>query len=84
MPDWLYWSLLVLGCSPVLFVIGWAAFDDWEGFKEAVWYWLKPDIVSWLDGTAWDDMAGEWKLFAFIVVSGLVVFGAHLMVQAIF
>jgi len=84
MPDWLYWTLVVLASSPVIFVIGWAVFDDWDGFKEAVWFWLKPDIVSWFDGTGWDDITSEWKMLAFLLCSAGSVFGVHMLAQWLF
>lgn len=52
-------------------------FKDWSGFWECIVFWMKPDWISWWQGTGVEDWWAELKLFAWFAISagsGLVVF----------
>jgi len=52
--------ILVVISSPLFFFIAKILFEDWDGFKEAIWYWFKWDTWSLFDGTFFDDMIAEF------------------------
>ena len=43
-------------------------FRDMADFGECVFFWLKPDILSWVDGSLWDDIMGSLRLFGWITL----------------
>ncbi len=55
---------LVLGVVniPVYWFIGKFLFTDGESFWEAIGYWFKPDLWSWINGDGLEDMMAEMKL----------------------
>lgn len=84
MSDAAYWTILVLINIPVYIGVGRALFDDLEDFFECIRYSLMPDMISWLSGDLTKDWHAEMKLTAFVVVSGLVVFGEHWLINTYF
>lgn len=61
---------------PVFLLLGWILFGDWDGFKEALWYHVKPDLFSLLDGTYFEDWWAELRFGTFALVC-LGVLGAE-------
>jgi len=74
MPDLLQiWLLMFLINSPVYFVWAWILFGGWEGFREAIVFWIKPELWSLLDREYWDDIYAESKLAIwFLLPIGLI------------
>jgi|GEM_PF-1410364 len=53
---------LVILNLPVYFMTGYLFFGNWEGFKESLYYVLRPDLLSLFDGEYWDD---HWHTLKF-------------------
>ena len=67
------WLVMLAVHVPVYFLWGWVLFRSWEGFWEAVVFWIKPELWSWADGEYWDDIYAEAKLTAwFFLPIGLI------------
>lgn len=75
--DWYYWVILIAANIPVFLGVGWVMFDNLEGFGESLKYSLTPDIFSWIRGEGIDDMWAELKLFGFVALCALLVYGEH-------
>lgn len=75
--EWYYWVVLIVANTPVYAAIGWVMFDGFEGFFESLKYAIKPDILSWIQGEGIDDMWNELKLFGFVALCGLLVYGEY-------
>lgn len=58
---------------PVYFVVGWVLFRTWSDFWEALVFWVKPDLWSWVEGEYWEDVYAEAKLAVwFFLPIGLI------------
>ena len=69
---------------PLYFLWGKLLFRDWAGFKDAIFFWFKPDIFSLFDGEYWEDMVAEFKLAVWIGLCGFSVFGEAMLISKIF
>lgn len=76
--------VLVVVNAPLYWVLGKLFFGSWEVFWECVKFWFKPDILSWFDGTYWEDHEAEWRLFLWMLLCGLVVFGEYVLISRLF
>jgi len=47
---------------PYGFVWAWILFGGWDGFREAIVFWIKPELWSLLDREYWNDIYAESKL----------------------
>ena len=56
-------------------------FDSWEEFKESVHYWLKPDLVSLIEGDYENDWWAEMKLFVWLLPSVGMGYGVYCVLQ---
>ena len=54
--------VLIVANLPIYFMFGKLFFKDADEFGEAIYFWLKPDILSAFQGEFWEDMAAEFKL----------------------
>ena len=69
------WSLMFVLHIPVYFLWGWVLFRSWANFWEAIVFWVKPDLWSWVDDEYWDDVYAEAKLALwFLLPLGLIQF----------
>jgi hypothetical protein len=80
--EWWHWLILVVANSPVFFGIGWVIFDSWEGFGESLYYWIRPDMWSWIQGDGVEDWWAELKLVFFLIVCGACVWGEYALIDA--
>ncbi|AQQ71086.1 hypothetical protein SMSP2_01450 [Limihaloglobus sulfuriphilus] len=69
---------------PLYFLIGKLIFRTWESFWEAVKYNFKPDFWSLLTGRYLEDMWAETKLFVWIALSVLCVYGEIYLINKYF
>lgn len=76
--DW-YWPILIAASAGLSLGIGWVMFDSWDDFWEAVKFWLTPDIVSIFRGEWVEDRWAELKLFYFLALCAMAVFGVHVL-----
>lgn len=76
-----YWIILLVANLPVYIGLGWLIFDSWEGFFEAIKFWLKPDLFSMFDGSYWDDVGAEFKLFGWVAMCAVMVAAEHWALQ---
>lgn len=60
---------------PLYFLIAKLLFESWEGFFDAIKFWLTPDSWSFLTGEFWDDAVAEFKLAVWVVGSAACVYG---------
>lgn len=67
------WIILGVVNIPLYLLVGRFFFKDWDSFGEAIYYWFKPDILSWFDGEHTDDFFAELKLGLFIAACGGLV-----------
>ena len=74
MPNWILIAGLQIINIPVYWILFTFFFPNSGDFKEAVLFWLTPDIWSLLQGKAMDDFFAEVKLFFFLAL--LVGFSA--------
>lgn len=58
------WLVMLVLHLPVYFLWGWVLFRRWEGFREAVVFWIKPELWSCTADEYWDDIYAEAKLTA--------------------
>ncbi|MFC1601869.1 hypothetical protein ACFL34_05915 [Candidatus Sumerlaeota bacterium] len=76
------WVILSVVNIPLYVVVGYAFFDSWDKFFESITCWLTPDMVSAARGDYWDDRAGTFRLFLFLLTCGILVWaeGAYLVI----
>lgn len=79
--DGTYIAILLVANIPLYIGVGWVFFDNLDGFIESVKYWIKPDIISWIQGEGYDDAWHELKLFGFLAMCILLVYGEHWLLQ---
>jgi hypothetical protein len=58
-------------------------FADWEEFKEALLFYIKPDLFSLIRGQFVQDIQAELKLVLFFVVCATVLVGEMLLMEKI-
>jgi hypothetical protein len=65
---------------PVYYLLYRLFYRDFDEFMEAIRFWLKPDLWSWIDGEYWDDVMASMKLGIFFsLCSGAVMGEAYLV-----
>ena len=72
--------LAVLNVPLFLYIRRWL-FADWRAFFEAIFFLVKPDLWSWIDGTFWDDIVAECKLAAYVCICFGIVFVEFLLLS---
>ena len=74
------WVILAIANIPVYWVLGWVWFKDWDEFREAIGFWLTPDILSAFQGEYMADWWAELKLgLWFASCAGSVFAEAYLL-----
>ena len=76
--------ILVVLNIPLYIFLGWVFFDNWGNFLQLLKFWFTPDIISAFKGEYWEDIWAEWKLGAFILICGAVVYGEYFLIIKIF
>ena len=56
-------------------------FGNMDGFREAIHYYFKPDLFSWLDGEYIKDWRASVKFISWILLSGIIGKIAHIALQ---
>lgn len=61
-------------------------FREWEEFWECIRFWLTPDWLSAFRGEFGEDMWSEMRLFFWVVLCGLAIYGewyviAHMIMK---
>jgi len=75
-----WYIILAIVNIPAYLLVGKLLFEDWYGFKEALVYWVKPDMWSWMSGEGMEDFFAELKLGIFVAVNiGIVIGEFHLI-----
>ncbi len=77
-------TVLVLSLAvvniPAYYLLYRLFYRDAQEFIDAIWFWIKPDFWSLLDGEYWDDFWAEMKLGLFLTAcSGTVMGEAYLV-----
>ncbi len=80
--EWWHWLILILANAPVYFAIGWAIFDSWEGLGESLYYWIRPDMWSWIRGEGVEDAWAEFKLLFFVLACAACIWGEYALIDA--
>ncbi|MDF1809195.1 MAG: hypothetical protein P1U42_05810 [Phycisphaerales bacterium] len=83
MPELLYWILLIFVALPVYFFSGKWMFGNFAEFWKCVFYWLKPDWQSWMDGKFLEDVIAEFRIFIWIAICFGSTFGFHMLAQIV-
>lgn len=78
------WIILIIVNIPVYFVLGKLFFPTWEDFKEAVLFWITPDIISAFRGEFWEDWWAELKLGWWLLSCILFVIGESYLIGKVF
>jgi hypothetical protein len=78
------YAVLVLSLAvvniPVYYLLYRLFYRDAQEFLDALYFWVKPDLWSWMDGEYWEDVWAEMKLGLFVAVcSGAVMGEAYLL-----
>ena len=76
-------TLAVLN-APLYYLAYRVIFKDWDEFKEAVWFWFKPDLWSALRGELFEDWWAEMKLGILFAACGGAVYLETLAIQTRF
>ena len=79
-----YWIAAGIADVFVVWGLGKFFFGDLDGFGEAVFFWFKPDIFSWMSGEGGADFFAELKLALFLICCGAVGYGEFLFSQRLF
>ena len=79
--EWWHWLILIVANAPVYIGLGWVIFDSWEGFGEALYYLIRPDMWSWIQGEGVEDWWAEFKLFIWLGGCALVVAGEYYLID---
>ena len=67
---------------PVFYFYGKLLFGDLQGFIDAVWFWFKPDLWSFLDNQFFEDWWAEFKLGLFFATCGAAIAAEYFFVVA--
>jgi len=62
------WVGLVVVNSPIIFMLGRVIFGDAQGFIDALVFWIKPDLWSWVEGELFEDWWQSFKLWVFVAI----------------
>ncbi len=76
--------ILIVVNIPRYLGVGKVIFGGWDGFLEALKFWIKPDLMSWFNGEYWEDWAAELKLGLFLVICGVAVWGEYALITRLF
>jgi len=76
--------ILAIFNIPLYLLIGKYFFGNWKGFWKAIYFWFKPDFMSWWDGEYWRDQIHEFVLWLFFVLCGGMVFGEFILIKTVF
>ena len=81
-------NVLVLSLAvvniPVYYLLYRLVYRDVQEFLDALYFWLRPDLWSLLDGEYWADFRAEMKLGLFVAVcSGTVMGEAWLLTTCV-
>ncbi|MBI5091501.1 MAG: hypothetical protein HZB26_03555 [Candidatus Hydrogenedentes bacterium] len=82
MGPYLPWVILTLVNVPIFILYGKLLFDDFQGFLDAIYFWIKPDFVSLFDGQLTEDWWAELKLGLFVATCGALVAAEYHFVVA--
>jgi len=82
--QWFFLIGLIVLNIPFYLIIGVLIFKDWEGFGHSLHYVIKPDIVSWLDGTIWEDWWEELRFQIFAVICVFLVGSEYALLVSVF
>lgn len=70
--------------TPLYYLLYRLLYQDAQEFLDALYFWLKPDLWSLLDGEYWADFRAEMKLGLFVAVCSGTVMGEASLVTAYF
>jgi hypothetical protein len=59
-------------------------FKDCEGFWNSLHYVIKPDLLSWVDGTIWEDWWEELRFQIFAVICVVLVGTEYALLVSVF
>ena len=66
-------TILALANIPVYLIVAKVMFDDLDGVKEAIGFWLSPRWLDLLRGEATDDSWANLKIFLWLLIDGAAV-----------
>jgi len=69
---------------PLYLIIGKILFTNWGGFFDAVKFWFKPDLWSWINDEYWEDLIAELKLGILFALSTGIVWGEYWLIDKYF
>jgi hypothetical protein len=61
------WIVLAIVSWPVYYLVFKLFFDSWDDFKECIYFWFKPDLLSLFHGEYWKDWWSELKLSMYFI-----------------
>ena len=70
MTAYLPWVILTVVNLPIFIFLGKLVFGDLQGFLDAIYFWFKPDLWSFLDGQLTEDWWASLKLGLFMATCG--------------
>lgn len=73
MPNWIYPAVIIAN-TPFYYGLYRLFFQDLDEFLQAIFYWFKPDMWSWLDGEFMEDFWAELKLGLFFALCSALVY----------
>ena len=82
--NWILLGVLVVANVPLYLLLGHTFFGGWDGFLEALRFWLTPDVWSLFKGEYWEDWSAEMRLFIFVVVCVAAVAAEYALLVKIF
>lgn len=66
-------GVLTLFSSPIFFYIRRFFFYSWQEFFESIYFWMKPDLWSWVNDELREDWWAEVKLFFYVLTCVAIV-----------
>ncbi len=82
--NWISLIIIAIFNIPMYLYLGKIFFEDWQGFCEAIRFWLTPEIISAFRGEYWEDVFSELKLFVYLICCALIVFAEYQLIMRIF
>lgn len=75
LPSWtLYASAMLVPLNiPVFVLLGRLVFGSVQGFMESIYYWVKPDWLSWIDGELESDFYATVRLLFWFVLCAVAI-----------
>ncbi|HTZ18492.1 MAG TPA: hypothetical protein VMB78_08635 [Dissulfurispiraceae bacterium] len=61
-------GLLIILSIPVYWGLWKIIFEDWEDFKDCLYFWITPRWLDWLRGELFEDTWANFKLFVFFLL----------------